>query len=608
MKKLGRLTAIFCGVLMALSLALAAACENGGGENGGSATKYTVTLDYDKEKGTVTVSDPADEDGYDDGEEVTVIVMPNPGMLLSSFAVNGESQNLTGGKYVFEITRNTTVSVGFTAVPEGTFSVNIAPYDAACGTVSLSAPASGVSYANAEMVTLTVTPKGNSDIVYVKRDGTSVNLTDGKYTFMAFQNSTIEVVFAYICDVTCDGLGADGFNVNFRGIWKSPAGVSMIIGADKMSFNGKAVTEATETGEGNELGYTFSVAEKNYSITWWRNDYAVGYVINMLDVDSIASEVFVRDPLPEVEITENYHGHWVREHSDSALDIEAGKITYNGEEATCIIDGGYRDMSDNGMWSAPIQSNVYFFYADGAMHLLSWYPDGQNPTVDVVSYVKESDKPYTFADRFRHTWDSTDGSGDKIEISETALKLNGTETKVDGYNEYMFYLTYKGHEWETSIYSGSDYVLQLMRAVTFDEVTGLPMQIEYLYFVAEDLPTVTVAAALNGTWNGFTRQTTDIEDGSTEETKIPNSERITIADGVITYNGTTAKVISGGEREASRGGGYVYTIVVNGKIYNLSYLDVNAEREKGDPLYGVVDWRFTLSGDDGEHEFDKAKV
>lgn len=115
---------LIASVCLLFGAAVLAACgdtgENGGGNNGGT-TYYTVTLDYDSTKGTVTKSDSAAKDGYVKDETVTLTVTAKENYTVE--AVKAGTTTLTAGtdgKYSFKVAGNTTVSVTFAdAKPAG---------------------------------------------------------------------------------------------------------------------------------------------------------------------------------------------------------------------------------------------------------------------------------------------------------------------------------------------------------------------------------------------------------------------------------------------------------------------------------------------------------
>ena len=127
---------LIASVCLLFGAAVLAACgdtgENGGsgsGNNGGTTggnespatTYYTVTLDYDSTKGTVTKSDSAAKDGYVKDETVTLTVTANENYTVET--VKAGTTTLTAGadgKYSFKVAGNTTVSVTFAAASSPT--------------------------------------------------------------------------------------------------------------------------------------------------------------------------------------------------------------------------------------------------------------------------------------------------------------------------------------------------------------------------------------------------------------------------------------------------------------------------------------------------------
>lgn len=75
---------------------------------------FKVTLDFDSQKGDVTLSKPAEGELYDAGETATVTVSPKEGWQLDTFTVSGyDDAALNGGGYTFEVKADTTVTVTF---------------------------------------------------------------------------------------------------------------------------------------------------------------------------------------------------------------------------------------------------------------------------------------------------------------------------------------------------------------------------------------------------------------------------------------------------------------------------------------------------------------
>lgn len=92
--------------------------EGGGSTEGGGTTEsYTVSLVFDAELGTITLSPAAENNVYAKGTSVTATVAPLPGRVLSSFEVDGEEKELTGSKYTFTVEKNVTLEAAFENVP-----------------------------------------------------------------------------------------------------------------------------------------------------------------------------------------------------------------------------------------------------------------------------------------------------------------------------------------------------------------------------------------------------------------------------------------------------------------------------------------------------------
>lgn len=114
------LTAIILTVVLALSL-FTAACGDGESVPSGGNVTFKVTVGYDSEQGTVSVTD---KDGnnkteFGAGAKVVVTVTANEGYVLDAFTVNGVDAQLTNGAYDFVIVANTAVEVAFKKADNG---------------------------------------------------------------------------------------------------------------------------------------------------------------------------------------------------------------------------------------------------------------------------------------------------------------------------------------------------------------------------------------------------------------------------------------------------------------------------------------------------------
>ena len=193
-------------VIVILSLVLAFACGAlvltacNTDKDADNAT-YSVTVEYDRTKGTVTVSEPKNSDKYQKGENVTVMVEPTSGYEVASFTVSGRSDaNLTNGKYEFNIESNVKISVTFQKVAPGTRYSITTLFNAQRGSVQVSAPADGgEKYIVGETVTVTVEPFANFMVDSFTVSGHSgAKLTDGEYSFEVTGDTIVSVSFEYL--------------------------------------------------------------------------------------------------------------------------------------------------------------------------------------------------------------------------------------------------------------------------------------------------------------------------------------------------------------------------------------------------------------------------
>ncbi len=172
--------------LLALSL-FAAACSP-------AADAYKVTLDYESEKGEVTL-DPV-QDTYDAGSDVTVTVTPKPNYEVGTFKVDGKDEQLTNGKYTFAVEKDTVVAVTFTQkiTTEDNYLITVTPTQN--GTVVLSDPG---PVASGTEITATVTPAPGYELDTAKVNGADVTVDgNNRFKFTVTADTTVTVTFKEI--------------------------------------------------------------------------------------------------------------------------------------------------------------------------------------------------------------------------------------------------------------------------------------------------------------------------------------------------------------------------------------------------------------------------
>ncbi len=106
------LIALFSSLFFVCTLLFVAACNNG-------KTLYKIAVECDTAKGSITLTDSEDPEGYAQGEEVTATVKANEGYEIGAVTVNEASVELTGGgTYTFEVEGDTTIKATFTATED----------------------------------------------------------------------------------------------------------------------------------------------------------------------------------------------------------------------------------------------------------------------------------------------------------------------------------------------------------------------------------------------------------------------------------------------------------------------------------------------------------
>ena len=142
--------------------------------------KYSLLLNYDKEKGTVLASETAGK--LTEGKTIDITVTPNKGFEVESVTFNGQSLELKAdGKYtITPIKGENTFNVIFKEVievpPVETFSVQLI-CDEVGGSASLDKTSGNVG----ETITLTIEPEPGYQVVATFNDSV-IDFADGGFT------------------------------------------------------------------------------------------------------------------------------------------------------------------------------------------------------------------------------------------------------------------------------------------------------------------------------------------------------------------------------------------------------------------------------------------
>ncbi len=188
MNKLKKLFLTVLGAVLFVCMGVAiAAC--------GGSKKYTVTTEYEAGQGTVALSPEAEGNKYEKGTEVTVTVTPKTGYEVDTFTVStDENAQLTGGKYTFEVSADTTVKATFKTAEKYSVTKN----DPENGTIEVT-PAAGTDgkYDKNTAITVTLKPATGYEVDTFTVGGVDkkADLQDNVYTFTITANTTIAATF-----------------------------------------------------------------------------------------------------------------------------------------------------------------------------------------------------------------------------------------------------------------------------------------------------------------------------------------------------------------------------------------------------------------------------
>ncbi len=204
-------------VIAVVALAVAAfALGCGEDDKPGTATRYSVSAEYNAERGSVTV---ADKDGnakeaFGKGEEAVVTPVPTGENEVLSFKVDGQEKQLDGGAYRFNVTKNVKIEVEF-GIP--TYTVT-AVFDPSRGSVSIEDENGNAKTTFAKGDTVVVKPVsgGEYPLVSFKVNGVKAELNSGAYTFTVTGETKIEAVFG-IGEMTQSVLDASNASVLIEG-------------------------------------------------------------------------------------------------------------------------------------------------------------------------------------------------------------------------------------------------------------------------------------------------------------------------------------------------------------------------------------------------------
>ena len=527
-----------------------------------AAAGCTVTLEYDEELGSVSLSPVAEGNVYAAGSTVIVTVVPNASCAVKSVTVNGEIVEIAGESYGFEIAEDTTIAVVFEPV---TYDLHL-QYVERYGVVTASAPANGESYAANEEVAVTVAAKEGYVLDSVILNGAAditAAFASGASSIVLSEDSTLTVVFLPVGTPSLDL----SVPAAFRGDWKSVDGAhTLTVGKSVVLYDGAVVSAAAVSGEGAETRLSVTAGGATFSASWY--GLVEGYVLDCLTLagETDIHAYYTRDPIAPFKIEDRYYGDWISDNGTEHLSVEENRIVYNDAEASAIVYGGYVESLNGGENSTVIveASRYFFFLTEGgtvAAHTMLW------DRIDATH-----GRPYVDSYYFR-----TDDGNFKLELPEGFI---GTWKYADGTEEHTLTVT----EDLTVMYDGQTVAMASDGDGAFFMENGekcyislYPMGDAYWimiflsgsttrYFFREGYPDerATAASLLGTTWraDGYD----DIVFGE---------------DGTISLGGEKAVVLAVTERAKTEEVDelYAYTLFVKGGLYTIEIADWDGDPE-----------------------------
>lgn len=412
---------------------------------------YTVTLEYDAAQGTVEKSASQSDEGYVKDEKVTLTVTPNSGFTVDS--VKAGSNALTAGndgKYSFNVTGNTTVTVTF--VPEEEvyyFNVNLnyscsdqgAEYDESMGSAVITPEKE--EYAAGEKITLKVTPGMGYEIAFVTVNGETVYVVDG--TTDTFSIEVIEDLEIVVTFKTRTAIEIDEVWV---GEWK------FLDGSMKLSLNETGGT-VTINGTPAEIvsavstldTLTLNTAEASYEFYWYQ-----GLVEKKIMTYPKEDATRLLIPDGPITVSDDLDGHWYNYEAsgyedetedDFTIDAKSGNATFNGEPAFIVACGYFDTITNNDGSAVDVKHDAYYLVVnDDLVYFIAWYRyDGDadqangrkfdDPALIGGEYAFQTFIHEIYIDPdLQGTWRNFSTPEVKIEITATSVKVDGKEVSV----------------------------------------------------------------------------------------------------------------------------------------------------------------------------------
>ncbi len=192
---------------------------------GCTTTTYSLKVNYDKDLGTVTYTEPNQNMEYNKDTQIVLEVTPNEGSKVTKVSVDGQEVQLSNNTYTFSISKDTTIDVVFekNQIQQNTYAVSVK------GNSEMvtwrfehkeeDVDENGHFYQNAK-VKLVVEPLENYKVTSVKENNQEITLESGTFEFVVTSDIEFEITCEPIVKVlTEEALASVQTSLELNGIY-----------------------------------------------------------------------------------------------------------------------------------------------------------------------------------------------------------------------------------------------------------------------------------------------------------------------------------------------------------------------------------------------------
>ncbi len=433
MKKYRKLWLPLALTLLLAAGAFAAACGEPSGGTTSGETKYTLTLRYDGEKGSVSVretgkegSSAGDSSEWTEGTALTVSVAAETGFYVGAFTVNGNSETLNGGGYAFTIAQNTTIEATFLPVQGGGGDDNDDP--------------SVLSFPQSFRGTWK-TREGRSIVInsfslsMTAEDGAAVQ-TDGGYTVVTPEGAfTLQGAEGSEWILLLSGSGGTAYYLKEG---RPDLSVGEQYFSDYAGENGEklGVSEEGTSLDGTPGEIVGNPSEGTYLVLF-EELYTLSFTAESVTVAPYGGEptVFPKDRGVDLgaQFDQYWIGTWNAVSGEDELIITAHALTYNGDAPqyggiAARETGGYTftigDKTYEIEWYGMIEGVVLAMHADGTVR---YFTGGIHPVFGQDDAIEQI--YYRGSEGTSFTWKRLYGN-DTLEIDARSIRLGGAAAEI----------------------------------------------------------------------------------------------------------------------------------------------------------------------------------